>query len=167
MRSARSFEDAYQKEHEEYGDKLEGLKKRTIQTANCQLPIEGMEQLLNDLAASGCIIYLFSNIGGIVLEDLRETFPNIFTHFHGFHTPSQENQYAKKPQPEAFRAFMASYNADGAQQVVFFDDKAKNIEEANRNGFVGRQFTTADDARNFLMELGVLRPGEQPVAEED
>lgn len=156
MKSHKSFEDAYNSRHGEYEDKLEGLKQRSIDFANAQTPMKGMEELLSDLRQIGCVIYLFSNIGGIVLDDLKLKFPNIFTHFHGFHTPSQDNNYAKKPEPEAFRAFMDSYNSEGTTSVIFFDDKAKNIEEANKIGFIGHQFTSADDARQFLMQHGLL-----------
>lgn len=167
MKSHKSFEDAYNSRNGQYSDKLEGLKKRSIEFANFQTPVEGMEELLSDLRQIGCVIYLFSNIGGIVLEDLKEKFPNIFVHFHGFHTPSQDNEYVKKPMPEAFRAFMDSYNSDGSVSVVFFDDKEKNIEEANRNGFIGHQFKSSSDARQFLTDRGLFNTAEQePSAEE-
>ena len=167
MKSHRSFEDAYNSRHGEYEDKLEGLKRRSIDFANSQTPTKGMEQLLNDLRQTGCIVYLFSNIGGIVLDDLKLKFDTIFQHFHGFHTPSQDNNYAKKPQPESFRAFMDSYNSDGNLSVVFFDDKVKNIEEANKNGFIGRHFTTADDARQFLTQLGIFDTTREDTVTED
>jgi FMN phosphatase YigB (HAD superfamily) len=156
LQSARSFEDAYQIQHSDYSDGLEGVKRSTIDTATCQVPMEGMTELLEELASIGCILYLFSNIGGIVLESLREKYPQIFQHFHGFHTPTQHNGYAKKPSPEAFKSFLDLYNAERDHTVVFFDDKQANIDVSNKNGFIGIQFVNANQARAYLVSLGVL-----------
>jgi HAD superfamily hydrolase (TIGR01509 family) len=156
LQSARSFEDAYQTEHSDYADGLEGVKQTTIETANCQVPMEGMAELLEELSSAGCILYLFSNIGGIVLDHLREKYPTLFQHFHGFHTPTQHNGYAKKPKPESYKSFLDLYNAERDHTVVFFDDKQANIDAANQNGFIGIQFVNAAQARAYLVSLGIL-----------
>lgn len=156
LKSARSFEDAYESEHSDYGDKLEGVKRATIDTANSQVPMEGMAELLEELASAGCILYLFSNIGGIVLDNLREKYPTLFQHFHGFHTPTQHNGYAKKPSPESYKSFLDLYNAERELTVIFFDDKLANVDAANKNGFIAEQFVSAAKARQYLVDIGLL-----------
>ena len=156
LQYARSFEDAYNAERSDYADGLEGVKDSTINTANCQVPMEGMQELLEELSSAGCILYLFSNIGGVVLDNLRGRYPNLFQYFHGFHTPTEHNTYAKKPSTEAFKSFLDLYNAERDHTVVFFDDKLANVDAANKNGLIGIQFTSSAQARSYIVSLGLL-----------
>lgn len=157
MKGSRSFEDAYNSQHQDYSDDLQGIKKSSIDFANCQTPMDGMQELLEELVAAGSVIYLFSNIGGVLLDDLRAKFPQIFNNFHGFHTPTQENGYVKKPSPDAYRAFLDQFNAERDKTIIFFDDKKVNIDTALQNGFLGTQFTSSKQARAYLVTLGVLQ----------
>jgi FMN phosphatase YigB (HAD superfamily) len=164
MQYARSFEDAYQTERGDYADGLEGVKESTVAAANCQVPMDGMPELLEELAAAGCILYLFSNIGGVVLDSLRLKYPSLFQHFHGFHTPSQHNNFAKKPSTEAFKSFLDLYDSEREYTVVFFDDKQANVDAANKNGLIGIQFTSSAQARAYIVSLGLLPTVPNPVA---
>ena len=101
-------------------------------------------------------MYLFSNIGGVVLDNLRDRYPNLFQYFHGFHTPTEHNTYAKKPSTEAFKSFLDLYNAERDHTVVFFDDKLANVDAANKNGLIGIQFTSSAQARSYIVSLGLL-----------
>lgn len=157
-KAARSFEDADQTQKDDYQDGLEGVKKVTIDAANAQVPLDGMEELFTDITDAGCLLYLFSNIGEMVLEDLRQKYPQVFQNFQGFHTPSQNNGYAKKPQPAAFQNFMDTHNAQGDTTVFFFDDKQTNVDMANAHGFKAFRHIDAMQTRKHLISFGILPP---------
>ena len=56
-----------------------------------------------------------------------------------------------KPDPEMYRYFLQQYNLK-AEECVFVDDTAENIEVAEQLGFCGIVYTDYEDLRNRLSE---------------
>ena len=64
-----------------------------------------------------------------------------------------------KPSPEMFTLFLREYGLD-AQECVFIDDTAENVEAARALGFAGITFTSYDQLIAELAAHGVALPAE-------
>lgn len=62
-----------------------------------------------------------------------------------------------KPDPAIFAAVAAGLPAS-PERVLFLDDNAVNVDAAVAHGFAGRHVRGVDEARQALVETGVLAP---------
>ena len=61
----------------------------------------------------------------------------------------------KKPEPKIYRlAFQITQR--GPDECLFVDDRSLNLECARDEGLKGVQFTSADQLRRQLHEMGIL-----------
>ena len=101
----------------------------------CLDPIPGMAELVGQLKAAGCGIYLLSNAS----VALRTYFPRIpgSEYFDGLMVSAEEKLV--KPQPEIFRRLYERFDLK-PEECVFIDDSPANVESAILTGMDGIVF---------------------------
>ena len=112
----------------------------------CLDPIPGMAELVGQLKAAGCGIYLLSNAS----VALRTYFPRIpgSEYFDGLMVSAEEKLV--KPQPEIFRRLYERFDLK-PEECVFIDDSPANVESAILTGMDGIVFY--GDAQRLRAEL--------------
>ncbi|WP_160636029.1 HAD-IA family hydrolase [Pseudoflavonifractor sp. 60] len=118
------------------------------------LPVEGMGELIRELKALGCGIYLLSNAN----VDLPKYFDRIpgSECFNGRIVSAEWKLL--KPQPEIYRVLLREY-ALKAEECFFVDDLPQNVEAAVREGISGAVFQGTDQLRQALIQAGLpLQP---------
>jgi len=126
-----------------------------IKIANSQKPQPKMVRLLIDLAKQGYELHLFSNIGAKIFQDLKQKMPGLFDYFDGFTIPSPKNGYTRKPNQNAFDNFLSKHKHI-KKQIIFIDDKKKNIKKGQKNGIIAIRFRNPDQIIRELKDIGVL-----------
>ncbi|MEB0047813.1 MULTISPECIES: HAD family phosphatase [unclassified Pseudomonas] len=113
--------------------------------------IEETVTILNELHANGIRLLALTNWSA-------ETFPialqrfEFLQRFEGILVSGAEGVI--KPSPEIFQRFQSRYNV-ASRRAVFIDDHRPNIEGAQRMGFHGIQFFSAQQLRSDLLALGL------------
>ena len=109
-------------------------------------PVPGMAELVGQLKAAGCGIYLLSNAS----VALRTYFPRIpgSAYFDGLMVSAEEKLV--KPQPEIFRLLCDRFHLK-PEECVFVDDSPANVESAILTGMDGLVFY--GDAQRLRREL--------------
>lgn len=114
-------------------------------------PMEGMEQLVDELHARGYGCYLLSN------------FPETFRELPG-RTPVLNKLdgmvvsyqiHLLKPDPAIFLEAARILNIDPAE-TVFIDDSLPNVEGARKAGMEAYHFTSPADLATYLKAVGIL-----------
>lgn len=117
-------------------------------------PVPGMAELVGQLKAAGCGIYLLSNAS----VALRTYFPRIpgSAYFDGLMVSAEEKLV--KPQPEIFRLLCDRFHLK-PEECVFVDDSPANVESAILTGMDGLVFYgDAQRLRRELTEKGISLP---------
>ena len=120
----------------------------------CLDPVPGMAELVGQLKAAGCGIYLLSNAS----VALRTYFPRIpgSAYFDSLMVSAEEKLV--KPQPEIFRLLCDRFHLNPAE-CVFVDDSPANVESAILTGMDGLVFYgDAQRLRRELTEKGISLP---------
>ena len=121
-------------------------------------PVEGMEELAKDLSEAGLPLYLLSNTSR-AFHAFRGRIPAL-RYFTGEFISADHRLL--KPDPAIFRAFLAEFGLT-AEETLFIDDWAPNIEGARSVGMEGIVFDgSADSLREALAGLGILPPISHP-----
>jgi len=139
------------------GEKYTSLKPFIplgTQIANCQRPNPRMVKLLEELKQRGYTLHLFSNIGAQIFEDFKKKFPELIELFDMISIPSKQNGYSKKPHDSAFTNYLKKLKNDG-RQIIFVDDKVRNLEKAHSHDITGILFTNTYKLRAKLEDLGL------------
>jgi HAD superfamily hydrolase (TIGR01509 family) len=110
--------------------KINKNRQAALLTANAQKPIIPMIDLVKKLKQDGSQIYIFSNIGNESIAILQEKLPDIFKLFDGVYNATSKKKYLAKPNPQSFIDFLNAFNLVPTEQLVFVDDKQKNIDTA-------------------------------------
>lgn len=135
-------------QHPEFAE----LVPLALQMANEQVLVQGTIQLIQDLKNAGCQVYAFSNLGEKSAQILNQKYPALFKLFQGVLVTSAQDQYLMKPDPAAFDKFLSQFQLD-PNNLIFIDDKPKNILAARRCGITGIRFVTACQCRRELQKL--------------
>lgn len=109
---------------------------------NIFTPNEPMWERVEQLAADGHRLILFSNINGIHSPWVFEEFPR-FSLFHGA-VLSFETGFIK-PQPEIYRHAIGKYDLE-PERTLYVDDMAANVEAGKKAGFLSWQYDLKDHA---------------------
>jgi len=125
-----------------------------IRIANCQIPVKPMLELVKKLKQSGYTIHLFSNIGAKIFQDLKEKLPGMFVDVDDVTLPSEKNEYIRKPFKNAFETYATKHKD---KNIIFIDDKRRNIKTARSCGIIGILFKNHGLLTKELKKLGVLR----------
>ena len=107
-----------------------------IVLANAQKPNQGMIALVQKLKQEGYELHIFSNIGTIILADLRTKFPEILALFDHTFTTSAAIGYLSKRQSDFFKSYLKSCVALNGRHVIFIDDCHKNNSMGNTHGMI-------------------------------
>jgi putative hydrolase of the HAD superfamily len=99
------------------------------------IPIAGMAELIGEVKAAGCGVYLLSNTG----LHQRNFWPRIPGHEYFDGGLISAEWKLIKPQPEFYRALLETYHLS-PEECLFVDDKAPNVEAACCCGLQGFVF---------------------------
>lgn len=143
------------------------LVEFTTSILNAQLPDPQMQEVIIELKEKGYPLHIASNIGKQIFIKLKEKLhllnKNIFALFdkndEGLEgkTVDYSISRAEKPSPEYYKEYLDQYDPDRSKLIIFVDDKLINILPATAQGFLGIHFKNAQQFRNDLILLGILR----------
>ena len=115
------------------------------------LPVEGMEELIRDLKAAGCQLFLLSNAS----IRQHEYWPRIPGSEYFTDTLISADVRLVKPQPEVYETAIRKFDVI-PEECVFIDDNLLNVEAAQNAGMHGIVFHgDAAELRGKLRALGV------------
>ena len=114
--------------------------------------IHGMTELLTELKTRGYHLYGLTNWSYKVYA-VMERLP-IFRLLEGTVISSEEHLI--KPDPRIYQCLIDSYELQPSESI-FVDDKQKNVDAAKACGMGGLLFTSADQLRSDLQQLGVIK----------
>lgn len=121
--------------------KLAGVIPFALKIINHQIPKPEMVQLLQELNSQGYKLLIFSNIGEQSISILKHKYPEIFNLFAGELVASASDNYLSKPQPAAFKKFLAKFS--DLNNFLLIDDRDKNLQAAQACGIQGLKFKSS------------------------
>ena len=108
--------------------------------------------LVQALKANGYGVYYLSNYSRKAYEECGESL-GFMPYMDGGLVSFKAGK--TNPDPDAFKMFLEEFGLD-AGSCVMIDDSEENIRVAKEQGFEGIVFTSFDDMKKQLGELGVL-----------
>lgn len=108
---------------------------------------EEMVSLVDELAAGGHRLGLLSNIISDLVPLMEERHGRWLGCFHARTYSCRIG--VVKPDPRAYQICAAQLGVP-ASQVLFFDDRAENVQAARRVGMISEVFTSADQVRRVI-----------------
>lgn len=103
-------------------------------------PIDGMYEIVKELADKGYHIYGLTNWSAETFALVRNTYP-VFSIMEGIVVSGEEKVI--KPSPEIYRILLTRYGLT-PEECIFIDDNANNVKAAEAVGINGIQMTTRD-----------------------
>ena len=114
---------------------------------------KGMAELVQNLKEQGYKLYVLSNFSTDFWSIIKKNKLKFFKLFDGVFVSCFYQ--AVKPEREIFKLFLAKYKLQ-AEECVFVDDKAENVEASIRQGFNGFHFNNnAEILKQYIQDLGV------------
>lgn len=110
-----------------------------------------VKEWMQALKEHGYHLYILSNYGAWTYEHTKEAL-SFVEDVDGALFSFQVKQI--KPEPEIYHTLLARYDLK-ADECVFLDDRAENIEGARACGIHGIRFTSYEQAKQSLREYGV------------
>jgi 2-haloacid dehalogenase len=114
-------------------------------------PVEGMHELIEELAGAGVPLYIISNFGDEFWEAFHPTQP-IFERFDGIIISGKERLI--KPDPAIFELALDRFALDPAE-TLFIDDIPANVAGAESVGIKGHALEEVEGVRGWLGEHGL------------
>jgi len=117
---------------------------------NTMTPVENMQQLISDIHKTGKKLYLLSNISIGFANSYKKVkwIKELLDHFDGLVLSGTVGKV--KPDREIFEHLLKTFDLK-ADECLFIDDNAKNIEGAKEVGIEGYLFDgDAKKLRNYL-----------------
>lgn len=111
--------------------------------------IEGTVEILKDLKKAGTPLYALTNWSAEKFPWAKKNFPFLDL-FEGIVVSGEEK--AIKPNPEIYKRLLTRYNLK-AEDCVFIDDNAANVEAARALGMAGIRFTSPARLKEELSAL--------------
>lgn len=115
-------------------------------------PVEGMPELLAELAAAGTPLYAITNFSEPRFSETLARYPFLSSSFRDIVVSGVERM--TKPEPEIFQLCLAR-NGLRAGDTIFIDDLTKNVAAARALGMDGIVFTDAVALRASLRDAGI------------
>lgn len=133
------------------------LVRLTVTVGSHYKPITKTVEIIKDLHNHGYKQHVGSNIGRTIYNHFSNLYPKIFTYFDHVTLvePEQNKPLIKKPNLQFFKNYLKKNNLS-PKQVIFIDDKQHNVEAARHVGMIAIRFTTPEQLRQNLNELGIL-----------
>ena len=112
-------------------------------------------KIIKELKNNGYKVYVLSNCAQETYDKLKLKYPAVYNLFDGEYLPSKHNNYNAKPHKSFYREFKSYLVAQGhgSKQIVFIDDKEKNVTAAKKEHIFGVQFTGAKKLRTDIAKL--------------
>ncbi|TWO70679.1 HAD family phosphatase [Caenimonas sedimenti] len=99
--------------------------------------------------------FAFSNTNKLHMDEMQKNFADVLQRFE--HVFASHEIGHRKPQAAAFRYVLEKIGRP-AEQVLFFDDLAENVEGAAACGLQAVLFREPEDVRRELAARGLLAP---------
>jgi len=129
-----------------------------LELANAQKEVPGMFKVIQALKNNGHNLLLMSNVGqdkiskdfDNSIDMLKKQFPvfNVFD-LEASHLTSKEDNYTKKPNPNYYAKFLEKFEKkfgkEKIKDIVFVDDRMKNIVGARNCGIKSVWFLSTED----------------------
>ena len=115
-------------------------------------PISDTVDILRTLRDQGTPIYALTNWSAETFPLVTPTF-DFLNWFIGIVVSGEEKLI--KPDPAFYELLMQRYDLK-PEQLVFIDDSRPNIETADKLGITALHFTSAQNLRNQLTDLGIM-----------
>lgn len=131
---------------------LADCKDLLLAIANAQKPIDQTCALVYSLKQQGYSLHILSNIGLLMYHHLYQRFPHLFDQFDKIKIANPTENYLSKPNPRMYELYLKECNPEG-KQVIFIDDKQKNIRAAQNAGMLGLRFKTGHDLHQKMQQL--------------
>ena len=136
-------------EHPHHAELIEALGPRFNETNRAPMP--GMESLVAELDATGVPLYAITNFSGEFFPPFRAKWASMFDRFRDIVVSGDEK--LTKPDAAIYRLALERFGLR-AEQAVFVDDNAANVEGAKAVGIHGLLFTGEPQLRADLRGLG-------------
>ena len=135
----------------QYRELILAWKSRWLET----IPhlIEGMAELVADLAAADVPLYSITNFSAQFWPPLVEREAMLFAPFCDIIVSGEEKLI--KPDAAIYQLALRRFGL-ASGQGIFVDDRLDNVEAAEANGFVGHHFQNASTLRSALEKLTLL-----------
>lgn len=120
-------------------------------------PQESTFELVKELHAKGVKQVILSNISSRSFCELSRCYPQHFRYFDlsGSFTDA-EFIFTRKPHGKCFKKFLKKNRDTRPSDIVFFDDKLKNVKGARDQCIDGHIFCNTTRARTILSRKGLL-----------
>lgn len=115
--------------------------------------VPGMIELVEELDARGVPLFAITNFSGEFWPPFREREARLFDRFRDIVVSGDE--MLAKPDPAIYRLALDRFGL-AAENAIFIDDRADNIEGAQSIGMRGHLFSGAAPLRAELAALGLL-----------
>ena len=137
------------------------IAQLTLDLANDVDPIEGTVEIIKELKDLGYEVNMASDIGTLVLQDLKtrpqyQTLLSLFDHEQSVDYINAGGRPVQKPQLAYFRDYLQKFQ-DDKQYIIFIDDKEKNVIGACSAGMIGITFKNPQQLREQLVQMGILK----------
>lgn len=134
----------------QYADLITAFDQRWIETVRDRIP--GTRALLSGLIERKVPVYSITNFSREKFPLAQARFPEL-TQFAGVIVSAHEHLI--KPDPKIYRLLLDRYNLR-AEQCLFIDDIAKNVDGARAVGMHAVQFTSAAALDSVLHDFRLL-----------
>lgn len=125
-----------------------------------QREVPGVVAILESLDAAGVPLFAITNFHDDFFAAFRASRPDVFGRFRDIVVSGEEKRI--KPDPAIYTLALDRFGV-AAEDAVFIDDSAANIDAANALGIAGLLFTDAETLRADLAKLGLSVDCEQAV----
>lgn len=126
-----------------------------IDITNALIPIWEMFSLIENLKHKGHKVYIFSNIGRQTYHKLIKPYQHLFECFDGIHYVEDHNNWLAKPNHNAYLFFLKKFDIK-PQNMIFIDDKPKNIIAAQELGITGVLYKSCNQVYKQFMAIKVF-----------
>uniref|UniRef100_A0AB33J356 HAD-IA family hydrolase n=1 Tax=Prevotella sp. GTC17259 TaxID=3236795 RepID=A0AB33J356_9BACT len=134
-------------QHPDWADAIYTYRSRWREMISGLMP--GMEDYVKELKREGYHVYGLSNWVKETFDIVEQEF-SVFQELEGMVISGREGVI--KPFPEIYRLLLTRYNLQ-ADECVFVDDVAENVEGARAVGMQGILFRGLDNLRNEINQL--------------
>lgn len=129
------------------------IKETALTIANAQKPTAHMKEILTTLKKHHYHLIAFSNIGDESIQILSKKYPDIFNLFDTIIHSNKKDGYIAKPSLESFKKLL---QCTKNKNILFIDDTAKNIYQADCHGVQGILFINSLILEQTLHQIGII-----------
>lgn len=139
----------YSQKFPQHSELIEAFAKRWVET-NGEVIGETLD-ILREVKSKGYPVYGLSNWSAETFPLVKDRFP-FLEELDDYLLSGMVGQI--KPGEEIFRSFLKRVGRT-AEECIFIDDNAANIETAGRLGFYAMQYHSPEKLRQDLLQLGI------------